>query len=72
MDQTLRKARAADSPAARALPALPQPRVLLALRATLSGVALAAGLVEIARTQRLTAALVVLAVKVVAVVAAAG
>jgi hypothetical protein len=46
--------------------------VLLALRATLSGVALAAGLVEIARTQRLTAALVVLAVKVVAVVAAAG
>jgi hypothetical protein len=46
--------------------------VLLALRATLSGVALAAGLVEIARTLRLTAALAGLAGKVVAVVAAAG
>ena len=62
----------ADSPAARAVLALSQPQALRALRVTPSGVALAAGLAATATTLRLTAALVGLAGKVVAVVAAAG
>jgi len=62
----------ADSPAAQALPALPQPLALLALRATLSGGALAAGPVEIATTQQSTAALAGLAGKVAVVAVAAG
>jgi hypothetical protein len=57
----------ADSPAARALPARPQPLAVLALRAIPSGVALAVALEATAETLRWMVALVGLAVKAVAV-----
>jgi hypothetical protein len=72
LDQTLRKARRADSPAARALPALPQRLALLAARPIPSGVALAVALEATAETLRWMVALVGLAVKAVVVVAVAG
>jgi hypothetical protein len=61
-----------DSPALRVLPARRLQQARQALRATLSGAALAGARAAIATTQQLTAPWAALAVKVVVVVAVAG